>query len=939
MPLNLMDGGGDLNPRLGLSNKEAQKRLALFGYNELVERKKTTVFDIFIRQFRSYLIYILLFAAILSLIVGEIQNSVVISLIILFIAALGFIQEYKADKALWALKSMIIPRVSVIRGGKEREIPTRELVPGDMITLRPGNKVPADAVVVADKCLKIDESILTGESRPVDKTAIFTVDIDHIDEYLHTAGETNKLFMGTHVVNGKCAAVVTHTGMNTEFGKIAKMVQMADEEIPLQIKIEQLTKMMLFVALGISLLTFIVSVVKADVLTAEVLYGFVIIAIALAVSAIPESLPVVTTIVMALGVRRMARKNAIVRDMSAIETLGLTTVICTDKTGTLTVNEMTATRIFMNNRLYEVSGEGYSTRGGILYKNGKLDDKERMHILPLLKTGVLCNDARIEDKDYGCEVYEHSSKPDLIYPLIKSEIMKDHGLHSREYRVFGSQTEAALLVLASKEKIFKEDLMTRNVRIEEMPFSSDRKIMSVICREETDKEVYEDIMYTKGAPDVIIKKCSRIYREGRIYDLNLEERAELENVNKLLGEESLRVLAVAYKKVESAEDFNPETEEENLIFLGLVGMSDPPREEVKESIRECKRAGIRVVMITGDHRDTATTIGRELGILDKNTRVITGSEIDDLTDEELRDVIGNVTICARTKPEHKLRLIKSLEENDQIVAMTGDGVNDAPALKKAHVGIAMGTGSDVSKETSDIILIDDHFSTIVKAIKEGRTIYYNIRKFITYQLSCNFAELSVIFFGVILFGPEALPLLALQILFMNLVTDDLPAIALGFDPSFRGIMQEPPRDPKEGILSRDLIALMVIAGSVMGIGTLLVFYHEYRILGSGIEKARTMALATLIFSELFNSLNFRSLRESIFAVRFKKNMWLFYAIVGSLLSSLAVIYLPFLNTIFETVPLNIGDWVKVILTSASVLLVVELLKVNRFHTFLTRTSL
>ena len=403
-----------------------------------------------------------------------------------------------------------------------------------------------------------------------------------------------------------------------------------------------------------------------------------------------------------------------------------------------------------------------------------------------------------------------------------------------------------------------------------------------------------------------------------------------------MGGESLRAIALAYKEVESIEDFDPEIAEENLIFLGLVAMSDPPREEVKESIRECKRAGIKVVMITGDHKQTATTIGKELGIVNKNSKTITGAEIDDLTDEELRDVIGDIAICARTKPEHKLRLVKALEDNNQIVAMTGDGVNDAPALKKAHVGVSMGTGSDVSKETSDMILVDDHFSTIVLAIREGRTIYHNIRKFITYQLSCNFAELFIIFFGVIMFGPKALPLLALQILFMNLVTDDLPAIALGFDPSFKRIMEDPPRDPSERLLNKELIVLLLIAGCVMGIGTLLIFYHEYVVLDSGIDKSRTMALATLISFELFNSLNFRSFKVSAFKRRFKKNKWLFYAIVTSVLSTLAVVYVPFLNGIFETVPIGIFDWLKVILVSTSVLVVVELLKVKKFNTFITR---
>ncbi len=923
---------------LGLSDEEACNRLDVFGYNELTEKKKTTVLDLFLKQFKSCLVYILIFAAALSFFVGEMINASVIVFIIFFIATLGFVQGYKAEKAIKALKSMLITRVCVTRGGKEKEITTRELVPGDMLTLRIGNKVPADAVVVADKNMKIDESMLTGESLSVTKTAIPTIDLEHIDEYLHTAEDASKIYAGTHIVNGKCAAIVTHTGMNTEFGKIAKMIQIADEKIPLQAKIEQLTKLMLFVALSISVSTFIICLSKTPALTYDILYGLAIVSIALAVSAIPEGLPVVTTIVLALGVQRMAKNNAIVRDMSAIETLGLTTIICTDKTGTLTVNEMTTTKIFMNDKLFDVSGGGYSSHGNIIYQDKKLSDEEKKYVYPLLKAGVLCNDAIIENAACNPNLSakfkgsESSHGSGILYPLIKSEVDGTSKTHLKEYNIVGSPTEASLLVLASKENLFREDLLTQNIRIEEIPFSSDRKIMSVIYRKIPDQKKGaghgSDFMYTKGAPGAIINRCSHIYKNGEIYELDKKEKKKLKSMSKSLGDGSLRVLALAYKKVESIEDFNPETEEENLVLLGLVGMIDPPRAEVNESIKECKKAGIKIMMITGDHKHTATTIGKELGIIDKNSRIITGKEIDDLTDEELRDVVNDISLCARSKPEHKLRLIKALEENNHIVTMTGDGVNDAPALKKAHVGIAMGTGSDVSKETADIILIDDHFSTIVKAVKEGRTIYSNIQKFITYQLSCNLAELFVVFFGVILFGPKALPLLALQILFMNLVTDDLPAIALGFDPSSKNIMQEPPRDPSEGLLNKRLITLLLVAGLVVGAGTLTVFYHEYKILDNGIEKARTMALATLISFELFNSLNFRSLKESIFIYRFKGNKRLLQGIIGSVSASLAVIYIPFLNKVFETVPIGAADWMKIILMSTSILFVIELLKIH-----------
>jgi P-type Ca2+ transporter type 2C len=859
----------------GLTTEQAKKKLAEHGYNELRTILKISPAQILFRQIKqNVIIYLLFIAALISFFVGKTITGYVIFAVILLVITIGFVQEYKAETAIKALKQMIMPTTIVIRNGKETEIPSRELVIEDIIVLRTGDTVPADSIILKERELRINEAVLTGESAEIQKTTT-----QNENEYT----KENTVYMGTHTVNGKATCKVIHTGMNTEFGKIAKMISTIEKEIPLQKKVNQIARYMAGVAIFFSITTALLMIFREPIITTEFLIDVLIVAIALSVSAFPEGFPVVLISTLATGAYRMANQNAIVNRMSIIETLGETTIICADKTGTITKGEMTVRNIYCNNKHYTVTGIGYEANGEFHHKNKKIDPKKKPILELLLKTSVLCNDAKIERT--GTD---------------------------KEYDVKGTPTEAALLIMGAKAGFYAEDFHSE--RIEEHPFSSERKMMTIVCEEEN-----KNMVYSKGAPEILLEKCEYIYENNTIKKMTEKKRNQILEINKELAKQKLRTVAIAYKQTPNVKENHFE---EQLIFLGITGMEDPPREEVKEALKSCAEAGIKVKMITGDNKETAQEIAKEIGL---EGETIEGKELDRMTDEELTKIVSKITIFARVKPEHKMRIVRALKANKEIVTMTGDGVNDAPALKDAHIGVAMGkTGTDVSRESADLILKDDNFATIVTAIKEGRTIFNNIQKFVTYQLSTNCAELFVIFIGILIGLP--LPLLAIQILFINLITDDFSAITLGQQPASKDIMQAKPRKEAK-LLNKQLVKLLLIAGTVMGTGTLAVFYITLNIFNQDITIARTTAMMTLVMFEIANAYNFRSFRYPVHKLPLFANKYLVYASIASFFAILAVVYTP-LGTIFETSPeINIADWVLSIAIAFSIIIVFDLLKV------------
>ncbi|MFH1711086.1 MAG: cation-transporting P-type ATPase [Nanoarchaeota archaeon] len=844
----------------GLSKNEAAEKLKNYGFNEIKEVSLFSPLKIFLRQIKNnYIIYLLSIAVVISFFVGKSITAYAILAVILLLLTTGFVQEFRAEKAVKALKGILMPISIVIRDNEEIEIPSREIVPGDILVLRSGEKIPADCIILEEKNLLVNESILTGESKEIHK-----ITVKNTAKY----SEANTLFMGSFIMSGRAIAKVIHTGMNTKFGQIAGMISTAEKELPLQKKINKISKYMAIVAVLFSLLTGI-AIFLTNPFSEKLVIETLILIIALTVSAFPEGFPVVLITALSTGAYRMAKKNAIVNRMSIIETLGETTVICSDKTGTITKGEMTVRKIFADNKTFDVSGTGYEAKGSILINNKPVNLEKEEALKLLIHNSVMCNDSTIQ-----------RTGEDSLYHII------------------GAPTEAALLILAAKTGIHKEDLNFQ--RLEEIPFSSDRKIMSVMCKFEK-----ENYVLSKGAPEYLIKNCKFIKRYNGVFKLTEREKDRILKINKGFTSDSLRTLAFAYKEVKL---FSKDNFEQDLIFIGIAGIDDPPREEVKESIALCKRAGIKVMMITGDDRETAIAVSRKINLSGK---VLMGSDLDNISVEELSKIVGKISIFARVRPEHKLKIIKALKLNSEIVTMTGDGVNDAPALKEAHIGVAMGmNGTDVSRSVADLTLKDDNFATIVTAIREGRTIFKNIRKFVSYQLSCNYAELIILFIGVMLapfFGWEIPLLLALQILFMNLVTDDLPAITLSLNPSSQDIMEEKPRKKKE-ILNKSLVIWLLIAGFSMALITLAAFFFSFNILKQGMDYARTTALLSLIFLEIANAYNFRSFRKKVSFSSLKVNIYLFYASIISILATILIIYSP-LNKVFGTVPLPAIDWV------------------------------
>jgi Ca2+-transporting ATPase len=836
----------------GLKQASIEERLGVHGENKLVGGKQRTIFNMIVDQFKDFMIIILIIASGLSIYVGEVVDGSVILGIVLLNAILGVAQENKASNALKALKEMSSPKAKVIREGVLSSVDSTLLVPGDVVVLEAGDYVPADIRLVESINLKIDESTLTGESVPVQK------DLEKlIEEEAPIADRTNSAFMSTIVTYGRGRGIVTGTGMSTEIGKIATMLNETKEvQTPLQKKIGNFGKL-----LGIICVVVCVIIFGLGLLRGQDLLEVFMTAISLAVAAIPEGLPAVVTVVLAMGMQRMIKRNAIVKKLSAVETLGSTTVICSDKTGTLTQNKMTVLKIYDGLDEWEVEGTGYKANGQI-----KNDKKDIGLLDKLLKIAVLCNDAQIKDEE-----------------------------------VIGDPTEGALIVLGEKGNYNRGDLNNKYPRLKEFPFDSDRKLMSTLHLIDGEYN-----MFTKGAPDVILSRSTKILINGEVRDITEEDKVRLSGKNADYANNALRVLGYAYKIV--SEKANLEEEESELVFAGLSCMIDPPREEAKEAIKLCKKAGIRAVMITGDHITTASAIAKEMGIIKEDSEAMEGAKINDYSEEEFKEIVKGVSVFARVSPEHKVKIVQAIRANGDVAAMTGDGVNDAPALKQADIGVAMGiTGTDVSKEAADIILTDDNFASIVEAVKEGRIIYGNIRKFVGFLLSCNIGEILIIFTAMLLAWD--VPLAPIQLLWVNLITDSFPAFALGLEEGEEGIMDQQPRRPEEALVDKK----MQVAIIFQSIGLAVAALGSYQIgfmMSTGLSDAdslivaKTFCFTTLILGELIRGYSARSEDKSLFKLKIFSNKFLNYSVLGSIVLLLIVVYVPFLQPIFKTAPLS-----------------------------------
>lgn len=860
----------------GLSETECKSRLERYGYNALQETPPRSILSMFVDQINEPLILILVAAALISVFVGEWEDAIVILLIVALNAVLGVVQENRAEKAMEALKQLSKPVAKVVRNGQLIQVPSNEVVPGDIVLLEAGDFIPADVRLLESASLKVDESALTGESVAVEKHA----DTLLTDVQKPALGDQHNMgFMGTVVTYGRGRGLVVRTGMQTEIGNIAGLIQGASQEsTPLQKHLGQLGKILGLVALVLVVIVFITGILRG-----EAAFDMFMTAISLAVAAVPEGLPAIVTIVLALGVQRMSRQNAIIRRLPAVETLGAATVICSDKTGTLTKNEMTVVSIYADDTTsaYNSSGLKENTPGQQL----------------LLQAGMLACDAVIEKSD-------------------------------GRLLVIGDPTEGALV--AAAEYAGFDQIATNKVmpRVAELPFDSARKLMTTIHTvPEGTHAIFHTpyVAFTKGAPDVLSQRCVSIYAHGEIRPLDEAVRTRLNTVNAEYAGHGLRVLAVAYRLWDTIpERLDSAYVEQDLTFLGFFAMQDPPRPEAKDAVQKCLQAGIRPVMITGDHPDTAIAIAKELGIWQSGDKTLIGAQLEEMSDKALQDVVEDVSVYARVSPEHKLRIVNALKSHNHVVAMTGDGVNDAPALKRADIGAAMGiTGTDVAKEAADMVLTDDNFATIVTAVGAGRAIFANIRKVVHYLLSCNIGEIFAIF-AAIAFGLGR-PLTAIQILWLNLVTDGLPALALGIDPPEKDVMKHKPRNPNESVLGDGLGITLLWQGMLLGGLTLLGFWHTLSI-GRPMEEARTVAFLILSLSQIVHSLNTRSRRTSIFRLGITSNSALLGAMAASALLQLIVVVVPFFQPIFNTVSLPLDDWLWVVGLSLSPILLSELVK-------------
>ncbi len=866
----------------GISPQEASSRLREYGPNEIKSGKKINPLAIFLGQFKSTLVIILIFATFFSALIGEVIDAIAILIIVILNSIFGFMQEYRAEKTIEALKKMTTPESIVIRDGKKLRIQSTELVPGDVVLLEQGTRVPADMRIIETAELKIDEAILTGESQPVTKeTSPLKAGA--------LADRKNMCYMGTVVSYGRGMGVVVSTGMNTEMGKIAHRIEETpEEETPLQKKLAAFGKKLGAIILGICAVVATTGILRGSLLTGDpvtekLITTQIINGIALAVAAVPEGLPAVVTVTLALGLRRLAKRNALMRRLPVVETLGSTTVICSDKTGTLTKNEMTISRIWHPGRDISVTGAGYEPKGGFLVNGKKTDPSRDKQLSLLLKTGALCNNASLD-------------------------------LSGKTWSIIGDPTEGAIIVAARKAGYHSDDMEREHPRKKEFPFTSERKMMSTV------NSCGGIVVNVKGAPENVLRKCTTIMINGKAARMTPKHRKEILSMNTEFATGALRVLAIAMKETMSIPG-TQEQAESGLTFLGLVGMIDPPRKTVRDDIELCKRAGIKVVMITGDHRDTAIAISKQIGIVGDRPVALTGEELEKMSDKELCGKANDISVYARVNPEHKVRIVEALRSNGHVIAMTGDGVNDAPALKSADIGIAMGIkGTDVAKEASDMILRDDNFSSIVSAIKEGRGIYDNIKKFIQYLLSSNTGEVLIVFIATLiaLVDPETgLILLPLQLLWINILTDGLPALALGVDPASPGIMDKRPRDPKESILTRRMMTDILIVGIVMCVGTLFLFWLN---LPTGGRHAMTVAFTAIVMLEMVRVQTVRS----DYKIGLFSNKALLMAMGLSIGLQVIVVYVPFLQPIFSTVPIGLEDWIEIIMVSLSVMVIMKL---------------
>ncbi len=886
----------------GLTTEEAVNRQAQHGFNELVEKPRPGFLKLLLGQFDSFLIRILILAAIISLILGETVDALAIVAIVVLNAVLGVVQESKAEQALAALKKMSAPSARVVRDGREQTIPTRELVPGDVVLLEAGNYIPADLRLFECVNLKVEEASLTGESVPVNKDARVVLDRD-----IPLGDRKNSAFMSTLVTYGRGRGLVTSTGMHTQIGLIARMLQSSeDEATPLQIKLEELGKMLGIVSLAICGIIFLYGIIRDTQpgmiftqgllqylsLEKNAIVELFMTAVSLAIAAVPEGLPAVVTICLALGMQRMVARNALIRKLPVVETLGCATVICSDKTGTLTQNEMTVVRGWADCTEFEVTGEGYKPEG-IFAAGGQPFDPAAITTSRMLLNGmVLCNDARLELSG------------------------QENG--DTTYRMIGDPTEGALVVASAKAGVWAENLKESYPRVNEIPFDSDRKRMTTIHKVNGGGQSHPDLLtreylaYVKGAPDVLLNLCDTVLIDGRPETLTLQRREEIMESNHVMAGQALRVLGIAYRQLDEVPEMpTPENTETGLTFLGLAGMIDPPRMEVKVAVGVAKKAGLKSVMVTGDFKDTAEAIAREIGILSPGGMVMTGAELDQLSDEQFAGVVEKVDVYARVSPAHKMKIVDAFKKRGHVAAMTGDGVNDAPALKRASIGVAMGiTGTDVSKETADMVLMDDNYTSILSAIEEGRIIYSNIRKFVFYLISCNIGEILIIFLSMLLGMP--MPLRPIHLLWLNLVTDGAPALALGLEKGDPDIMDRAPRPTKEPIINREMLVGLAVQAVVMTVAVLAAYSIGLERYPGNLAAAQTIAFATLVFSELLRAYTARSERHSIFAIGVFGNKWMQYAVGASLFLMLAVIYVPFLQPVFDTVPLTLGDWGEII---------------------------
>ncbi|MCX7031263.1 MAG: cation-translocating P-type ATPase [Spirochaetes bacterium] len=867
----------------GLAAAEAKRRLEENGPNELVEKPRPGFLALLLDQFKDFLILILIAAAVISIVLGEYVDAGAIILIVILNAIVGVVQESKAEEALAALKRMAAPEARAVRDGATLMVPARELVPGDVVLLEAGNYVPADVRLLEAVNLRIEEASLTGESVPVEKEAGASVGPE-----VPLGDRLSMAYLGTMVTFGRGRGLVVETGMRTQIGLIAAMIQEEEhEDTPLQKKLAQMGRWLGIGALAICAVVFLVGVLEGR----NILVMFMT-SVSLAIAAVPEGLPAIVTICLALGMQEMIKRHALIRKLPAVETLGSATVICTDKTGTLTQNEMTAGRIWADRELLEVTGEGYQPEGEVR-KDSRRAELRDSSVRLLLQAAMLASDAHLE--------------------------LVENGPEGKRWHMVGDPTEGALVVAAAKADLHRQTVEAHYPRVAEMPFDSVRKLMSTVHAVPAPPAVTKKeavlfgmptpyVLFVKGAPDELLVRCTRILVRGVVMPLEAADRSSVLEANSHLASGALRVLGVAFRGLDAVpESPDPATVERDLVFIGLVGMMDPARPEAPPAVETAHRAGLRVIMVTGDYKETAAAIGRSIGLMESGDVVLSGAEIDAHDDVQLATVLDRVSVFARVSPQHKVRVVDALKKKGHVVGMTGDGVNDAPALKRADIGIAMGiTGTDVTKETADMVLTDDNFASIISAVEQGRIIFSNIRKFVFFLLSCNLAEIAVVFIGTLVGWP--VPLTAIQLLWINLLTDGAPALALGLEKGEPDLMLQPPRPVKEPIITGPMMGRILLQSSAITFAALFAFWYGLNVKGSG-EWAGTMAFVTLMCCELIRAYTNRSERASIFSIGVFSNKYMQYAVFSSVALLLAALYVPFLSDrVFGSQQMGWREW-------------------------------